>query len=219
MLWPGRRPGPGLFNFDRAVGPAGCRAGRQLCGRRDRGRDGAAPVAEARKYGPDQLGEDRCWEARTVDRRSHRCAAGGAFRPCIPRSPKFAFAASTPETAPVMVDNQKDLRAYSGEPFMHEPTQRSCWRRRRSGRSVCDASPKRRELIVNRLTVLSSETTALTSSGPSIRRPRGCLLVPASAGFCSQHRPSLSKLEALDDLIEHWAMAPERLHPDAAHIC
>ena len=61
----------------------------------------------------------------------------------------------------------------------------------------------RRLEIVNRLTVLSSETTALTSPRPSIRRPRGCLLVPASAGFCPQHRPSLSKLEALDDLMEH----------------
>jgi hypothetical protein len=63
LFWSDRRTGPGLFIFDGAVGLAGCRAGRQLCGRRDRGRDGAAPVAEARQYGPDQLGEDRCWEA------------------------------------------------------------------------------------------------------------------------------------------------------------
>ncbi|KJC60161.1 hypothetical protein UP10_14945 [Bradyrhizobium sp. LTSPM299] len=35
---------------------------------------------------------------------------------------KFAFAASTPEAAAAMLDNQKALRAYAGEPFMHEPT-------------------------------------------------------------------------------------------------
>ncbi|WP_052833260.1 alpha/beta fold hydrolase [Bradyrhizobium sp. LTSP885] len=35
---------------------------------------------------------------------------------------KFAFAASTPEAAAAMVENQKALRAYAGEPFMHEPT-------------------------------------------------------------------------------------------------
>jgi pimeloyl-ACP methyl ester carboxylesterase len=35
---------------------------------------------------------------------------------------KFAFAASTPEAAAAMVDNQRALRAYAGEPFMHEPT-------------------------------------------------------------------------------------------------
>jgi pimeloyl-ACP methyl ester carboxylesterase len=38
---------------------------------------------------------------------------------------KFAFAASTPEAAAEMIDNQKALRAYTGEPFMHEPTLRS----------------------------------------------------------------------------------------------
>jgi len=38
---------------------------------------------------------------------------------------KFAFAASTPEAAAAMVDNQKALRTYAGEPFMHEPTLRS----------------------------------------------------------------------------------------------
>jgi pimeloyl-ACP methyl ester carboxylesterase len=38
---------------------------------------------------------------------------------------KFVFAASTPEAAAAMVDNQKALRAYAGEPLMHEPTLRS----------------------------------------------------------------------------------------------
>src|SRR5712664_2615631 len=55
----------------------------------DRGRDGAAPVAKDRRCGLDQFGRDRRREAGTVDRRSHRCAAGGAFRPCIPRSAKI----------------------------------------------------------------------------------------------------------------------------------
>ena len=38
---------------------------------------------------------------------------------------KFGFAVSTPEAAAAMVENQKALRAYAGEPFMHEPTLRS----------------------------------------------------------------------------------------------
>ena len=38
---------------------------------------------------------------------------------------KFAFAASTPEAAAARVENQKALRVYAGEPFMHEPTLRA----------------------------------------------------------------------------------------------
>jgi pimeloyl-ACP methyl ester carboxylesterase len=38
---------------------------------------------------------------------------------------KFALAASTPEAAAAMLENQKALHVYAGEPFMHEPTLRS----------------------------------------------------------------------------------------------
>jgi hypothetical protein len=31
-------------------------------------------------------------------------------------------------------------------------------------------------------------------------------------------RPGLSKLEAFHALMEHWAIAPAGLHPDADHI-
>ena len=38
---------------------------------------------------------------------------------------KFTLAASTPEAAAAMLENQKALRIYAGEPFMHEPTLRT----------------------------------------------------------------------------------------------
>ena len=37
----------------------------------------------------------------------------------------FAVAPSTPDAAAAMLDNHKALRAYAGEPFMHEPTLRA----------------------------------------------------------------------------------------------
>ena len=38
---------------------------------------------------------------------------------------KFAVPPSSPEAAAVMANNQRTLRVYAGEPFMHEPTLRS----------------------------------------------------------------------------------------------
>ena len=38
---------------------------------------------------------------------------------------KFAVAPATPEAAAVMAENQKTLRVYAGNPFMHDPTLRA----------------------------------------------------------------------------------------------